>query len=164
MQSAFPDLDDTSRDGSEMALIVRLNGESLAIPVRQVHEVINAIPRTRVPNANAIAPWLINVRGAVVPLVDVRRRLRMPPRESDDGRIVVIELPHGNETHRLALLADAVEEVMEIDPSAIEPVPPQGAPWPEKFVKGTIRREGDLVLILETETLFEPDQGLQPQT
>ena len=148
--------------GLEMSLIVRLNGESLAIPVRLVHEVIHAIPRTRVPNATAMAPWLINVRGAVVPLVDVRRRLRMPPREPDDGRIVVLDIPRGAESHRLALLADGVEEVMEIDPARIEPLPLKGAPWPIEFVRGSIRRDGDLVLILDPESLFEPETGSRP--
>jgi len=153
------DPQDLQENGPEMSLIVRLNGEQLAIPVRHVHEVIHTIPRTRVPNANAMAPWLINVRGAVVPLVDVRRRLRMPPRENDDGRIVVLDLSTGAESLRLALLADGVDEVMEIDPSQIEPLPPKGAPWPPEFVKGSVRRNGDLVLILETESLFAPDVG-----
>jgi len=151
-----------AESGLEMSLIVRLNGESLAIPVRHVHEVIHTIPRTRVPNATAMAPWLINVRGAVVPLVDVRRRLKMPPRDHDDGRIVVLDIPRGNESHRLALLADGVEEVMEIDPARIEPLPLKGAPWPVEFVRGSIRRNGDLVLILETESLFEPETGSHP--
>ena len=162
MQSTFPDLDDGGRDGGEMSLIVRLNGESLAIPVRHVHEVINAIPRTRVPGANAIAPWLINVRGAVVPLVDIRRRLRMPHRESDDGRIVVLDLPRGSESLRLALLADAVEEVLVFDPAKIEPLPARGAPWPTDYVRGSIRRDEDLVLIIETAALFEPDASTSP--
>ncbi|NBZ86721.1 chemotaxis protein CheW [Stagnihabitans tardus] len=158
---ALPPMDETET-GPEMSLILRLNGESLAIPVRHVHEVINAIPRTRVPNASAMAPWLINVRGAVVPLVDVRRRLKMPPRDHDDGRIVVLDIPRGAESHRLALLADGVEEVMEIDPLRIEPLPPRGAPWPIEFVRGSIRRDGDLVLILEPESLFEPETGSRP--
>lgn len=152
----IPDPQDT---GPEMSLIVRLNGETLAIPVRHVHEVINTIPRTRVPNANAMAPWLINVRGAVVPLVDVRRRLRMPPRDSDEGRIVVLDLSRGAEPLRLALLTDGVDEVMEIDPSQVEPLPQKGAPWPGHYVRGSVRRDGDLVLILETESLFAPDPG-----
>lgn len=153
---------DAEAEGPEMSLIVRLNGESLAIPVRHVHEVIHTIPRTRVPNANPMAPWLINVRGAVVPLVDVRLRLRMPPRDDDDGRIVVLDLPRGTESHRLALLADGVEEVMEIDPARIEPLPPRGAPWPAEFVRGSIRHENQLVLIIEPASLFEPDPSSPP--
>lgn len=155
-------LTDDTETGPEMSLIVRLNGESLAIPVRHVHEVIHTIPRTRVPNAKSMAPWLINVRGAVVPLVDVRKRLRMPPRDSDDGRIVVLDLSRGSENLRLALLTDWVDEVTEIDPAEIEPLPPNGAPWPGEFVRGSIRRNGDIVLILETESLFKPESASAP--
>lgn len=159
--SSNPNLDD-GETGLEMSLIVRLNGEAFAIPVRHVHEVIHEIPRTRVPNAGGLAPWLINVRGAVVPLVDVRRRLCMPPHDGDDGQIVVLDLPRGNESHRLALLADGVEEVMEIDPARIEALPLRGAPWPAEYVRGSVRRNGDLVLIIETESLFEPDPSSPP--
>lgn len=154
-----PEADDSTAD---MALIVRLNGEALALPVRHVHEVIHEIPRTRVPGAPTMAPWLINVRGAVVPLIDVRQRLRMPPRAVDGGRIVVLDLAQGGDMHRLALLADDVEEVVEIDARRIEPLPPRGAPWPAEFVKGAIRRDGDFVLILDTETLFVPAPGPVP--
>ena len=98
----------------------------------------------------------------MVPLVDIRRRLRMPHRESDDGRIVVLDLPRGSESLRLALLADAVEEVMEIDPAKIEPLPAHGAPWPTDYVRGSIRRDEDLVLIIETAALFEPDASTSP--
>lgn len=160
MQQA-PNLDE-GENGLEMSLIVRLNGEAFAIPVRHVHEVIHEIPRTRVPNAGGLAPWLINVRGSVVPLVDVRHRLRMPPRLGDAGQIVVLDLPRGDENHRLALLADGVEEVMEIDPSQIEALPQRGAPWPIEYVRGSVRRNGDLVLIIETESLFEPDPSSPP--
>ncbi len=147
------------QDGPEMSLIIRLNGEQLAIPVRYVHEVIHTIPRTRVPKAAAMAPWLVNVRGAVVPMIDVRRRLCMPPRDGDDGRIVVLNLDHGAEPLRLALLTDGVDEVMEIDPVEVEPLPPKGAPWPPEFVRGSVRRNGGLVLILNPDNLFEPDPG-----
>ena len=61
----------------ETVLILRLSGETFGIPVGLVHEIIDPIPITRVPNASAFAPGLINVRGGVVALLDIRQRLCM---------------------------------------------------------------------------------------
>lgn len=144
---------------NSIALIIRLCGESLAIPVAHVHEVIDPIPRTRVPRASSFAPWLINVRGAVVPLIDVRQRLRMPVSRANEGRIVVLDIAVGAEIYRLAMLADDVQEVIEIDPSAVEPLPEHGSPWPANYVTGALRRGDDLILLLEPENLFRPEQA-----
>jgi purine-binding chemotaxis protein CheW len=156
-----PDLSASSEgDTNSMALVLRLCGESLAIPVCQVHEVIDPIRRTRVPRAPAFAPWLINVRGSVVPLVDIRRRLRMSTVSDGAGRMVVLDVARGGERQRLAMLADSVEEVLDIDSATIEPLPEQGSPWPPAYVTGALRRDGDLVLMLDTDALFRPDADL----
>ena len=146
-------------DSSAIALIIRVCGEALAIPVSHVHEVIDPIPRTRVPRASSFAPWLINVRGAVVPLVDVRERLRMPVSSENQGRIVVLDIAVGAETYRLAMLADDVQEVVDIDPAAIEDLPENGSPWPANYVTGALRRGDDLILLLDPENLFRPEQA-----
>lgn len=144
---------------NSIALIIRVCGEALAIPVSHVHEVIDPIPRTRVPRASAFAPWLINVRGAVVPLVDVRQRLRMPVHTANEGRVVVLDITLGADSFRLAMLADEVQEVIDIDPAAVEPLPENGSPWPANYVTGALRRGDDLILMLEPENLFRPEQA-----
>ncbi|WP_444452343.1 chemotaxis protein CheW [Rhodobacter capsulatus] len=146
-------------EANSIALIIRVCGEALAIPVSHVHEVIDPIPRTRVPRASAFAPWLINVRGAVVPLVDVRQRLRMPVSHVNQGRIVVLDIALGVEAFRLAMLADEVQEVVDIDPAAIESLPENGSPWPSNYVTGALRRGDDLILLLDPENLFRPEQA-----
>lgn len=152
----------SGRAETEMALIVRLGGEALALPVAEVHEVIAPVPSTAVPFASAFAPSLLNVRGSVVPLIDLRQRLRMAATTGTPGRIVVMDMPRDGGTIRLALGADAVEEVLEIDPSRIDPLPEGGAPWPETYVRGTLRRGDDMLLVLATEPLFRPEGGAHP--
>jgi purine-binding chemotaxis protein CheW len=142
----------------EMLLIFRLSGEAFAISVAWVHEILDPMPTTAVPNAPAFAPALINVRGAIAPLIDIRQRLRMPPAApAADARVIVLELPVAGAPTRLAIMADAVEEVIEADTAALETIPELGARWPEQFVKGVARRGETLVVLLETETLFRPD-------
>ncbi|MGY6634405.1 MAG: chemotaxis protein CheW [Alkalilacustris sp.] len=145
----------------EMMLIFRLSGEAFAISVSWVHEILDPIPVAQVPNAPAFAPALVNVRGAIAPLIDIRQRLRMPPAASSaTARLIVLELPVMNTPTRLAIMADAVEEVIETDTATLEPVPDLGARWPEQFVKGVARHGDGLVILLDTETLFHPTAHL----
>lgn len=142
----------------EMLLIFRLSGEVFAISVTCVHEILDPMPRTEVPNAPAFAPALINVRGAVAPLIDIRQRLRMKPvAPGSDARIIVLELPVNGAPTKLALTADSVDEVIEADLAALEAIPDLGARWPEIYVKGVARHGDGLVILLDTETLFRPD-------
>ncbi|RGP38600.1 chemotaxis protein CheW [Pseudotabrizicola alkalilacus] len=144
----------------EMMLIFRLSGNVFALPVGEVHEILDPMPTTSVPNAPAFAPALINVRGAIAPLIDIRQRLRMPTVPADDhARIIVLELPVNGVATRLAILADAVEEVIETDRAALKPVPELGARWPEQYVIGVARYGDTLVILLDTDTLFRPDAG-----
>ncbi len=142
----------------EMLLIFRLSGEVFAISVTCVHEILDPMPRTEVPNAPAFAPALINVRGAVAPLVDIRQRLRMKAvPASEDARVIVLELPVNGAATKLAMIADSVDEVIEADLATLEAIPDLGARWPEIYVKGVARHNDGLVVLLDTETLFRPD-------
>ena len=142
----------------EMLLVFRLSGEVFALAVTSVNEILDPMPRTEVPNAPAFAPALINVRGAVAPLIDIRQRLRMQPAPaSEDARVIVLELPVNGAPTKLAMFADSVDEVIEADLGALESVPELGARWPEIYVKGVVRHGGGLVVILDAETLFRPD-------
>lgn len=145
------------RAGAGLVLTFRLNGETFAIDVERVHEIIDPLPVTRVPRADPFVPSLINVRGAIVPVVDVRGRLGM--RAADDGcerRFVVIETMVDDSSTRLALVVDGVSEVVEIADGAIEEIPELGARWPTEFIRGIAMRGEELVVLLNTQTLFRP--------
>lgn len=143
---------------SEMLLIFRLSGEAFAIAVTWVHEILDPIAVTVVPNAAAFAPALVNVRGAIVPLIDIRQRLRMAPvTPGATARLIVLELPVSGVPTRLAIMTDAVEEVAETDLSVLESIPDLGARWPEHYVRGVARIGDGLAILLDTETLFRPD-------
>lgn len=148
-----------SRTGqSEMVLIFRLSGEAFAISVRRVHEILDPIPVTVVPNATDFAPALVNVRGAIVPLIDIRHRLRMPAAfPGSTARLVVLELPVAGVPTRLAIMTDAVEEVVETNLASLETIPDLGARWPEQYVQGVARIGDGLAVLLNTDNLFCPD-------
>ncbi|MEL0436092.1 chemotaxis protein CheW [Phycobacter sp. K97] len=148
------DMDVTS---SDLLLIFRLEGEAFALSVSWVHEILDAQPWAPVPNSGPFAPGLINVRGAVVPVIDIRYRLGLPPAGPDlTGRMIVFEHVIDCVSHKLAFNADSVEQVIEYDLSSLEPVPPLGTSWPQDCLRGVVRHDEELVILLETETTFAP--------
>jgi purine-binding chemotaxis protein CheW len=142
-------------DGS--LLVFRLDEEAFAIGVGAVHEILDAQVPTPVPNADAFAPGVINVRGVVVPVVDIRCRLGMgAAADPARARVIVVEVEIDGAAQKLAFAADAVEDVIEADLHAVERVPELGAVWPQAYLRGAVRRAGELVILLNAETLFHP--------
>lgn len=135
----------------------RLTGELFALPVEQVQEILDPLPVTRVPRAEPFAPGLVNVRGSVVPVVDLHRRLGLPTvGASGESRLVVLDLEIAETSTKVAFLADGVEQVLEIEGSAIEPVPDIGLSFAPRYLSGIAQRDGDLMILLRPDTVFEP--------
>jgi len=146
---------ETSR--SFMALTLELNGELFAVEVANVHEVIDPVPPTLVPNADPFAPGLINARGAVVPVLDLQHRLGMPRTErTPDTRYVILESMIADDRTKFALVADSVHEVIEIEERQIQPAPELGLRWPPEFIRGIAQRGDNLLIFLNTQTAFQP--------
>ena len=160
METETLDSEDTK---TGMLLIFRLDGEAFAISVTWVHEILDSQVPTPVPNAGPLAPGLINVRGVVVPVIDIRYRLDLAPAPAvTSGRTIVFEHPIDGTPQKLAFSADSVEQVIEYDLSSIERVPDLGAVWPQNYLRGAIRHNSELIVLLETETIFAPttDRGV----
>lgn len=130
------------------ALILHLHDEAFAIPARQVREILEMVPVTRVPGAPACLDGVINVRGRIVPLADLRVLFGMPCAPADvHTRIVVLEVTLDGDAVTVGMLADAVRDVTAMDPATVEPPPRVGMRWPVEFVSG-IARHGDRFVVL----------------
>lgn len=141
-----------------MALTFELRNELFAIAVAHVHEVIDPLPITTVPNADPFAPGLINARGAVVPVLDLQHRLGMERGErTSDTRFVVLETVIDDDRTKFAIIADGVHEVVELDGAAIQPAPELGMKWPAEFIRGIVQRDETLIILLNADTAFHTD-------
>ncbi len=139
-------------------LVFRLEGEAFGLSVDPVHEILDLPEITPVPNAGPFAPGLVNVRGVVVPVLDIRHRLRMPAgAPGPAARIIVLEHEIDGAACRLAFVADAVEDVVEADAATLDRMPEIGARWPPACIAGAIRHDSDLVVLLEPAALFAPE-------
>ena len=148
---------DLQADAPHTALTFTLEGETFAIPVRHVSEILDPMPVTRTPNADPFAPGLINVRGVIAPFIDLRQRLGMKPAApGESARVLVLDLVVEGEPTKVAMLADDVDDITETAASDLEAVPELGVRWPVEFIKGVAKKDGALVILLDVETAFAP--------
>ncbi|WP_291390458.1 chemotaxis protein CheW [Devosia sp.] len=138
------------------ALTLRLDDELFAIRAESVREILDLVPVTDVPNASPFAAGLINVRGRVVPLANLKVAFGMPEQAADqDTRIVVIETEIEGEPSIVGILADKVYDVTDIEPTAIEDAPRVGMRWRPDYVRGIGKRRGEFIIIPDMQRIFE---------
>jgi purine-binding chemotaxis protein CheW len=149
-----------STDTHMTALTIRLEDELFAVEASRVREILDLVPITQVPNASAFVRGLINVRGRVVPLADLRVMFGMAqPEPDEDTRIVVMEIDIEGEPTIAGILADKVHDVTDIEASSIEEAPKVGMRWRPEFVAGIGKRNGGFIIIPNLERIFETQGG-----
>ena len=144
-----------SGDHALEVLTLALDGEMFALDAGMVREILDLVPITEVPNARAFVGGLINVRGKVVPLADLRVKFGMevkPP--TIDTRIVVIEVDLRGEPAIVGILADKVYEVTEVAAAALEETPRIGMRWRSDFIRCVGKRGSDFIIILDIERVI----------
>ena len=142
--------------GSMKALTLRLQDELFAVEAGSVREILDLVPITEVPNASPFVNGLINVRGRVVPLADLRVMFGMDrPEPDEDTRIVVMEVDIDGEPTVAGILADKVHDVTDIESASIEEAPKVGMRWRPDFIKGIGKRNGGFIIIPDLGRIFE---------
>ena len=145
---------DNANDPIE-ALTFDLHGETFALEAGLVREVLDPLPETAVPGAPPFVGAVINFRGRVIPLVDLRVAFELDaPPPTIDSRIVVIEHPLDGEPTLIGLRADKVHEVTAIDRAVTEDAPRVGLKWRADFIRFLARRNGDVIVIPDLEQIF----------
>jgi len=134
-----------------------LDGELYAVSVSQVREVLEYNTITKLPRTEAFMKGLINLRGKGVPVIDLRTKFSMPEKEvTKDTSIIVLEV--GGEGLVVGAMADAVQEVVELDEADIEPAPRLGSRLDAEFMAGIGRKDEGFVVILNTDRIFDEEE------
>jgi purine-binding chemotaxis protein CheW len=138
-----------------VVLSLELQDEAFAIPASQVHEILDPVPVTAVPGADPAVNGLINVRGRVVPLADLRLLFDMPQQQAGaDARIVVIEVEIDDDPITIGIRADKVNEVTELAAASLEATPRIGLRWEPEFITCIGKRNGAFVAVLDMGRIF----------
>lgn len=145
-------------------LTFMLGDEVFALDVAAVREILEYSSVTTVPQTPEFMRGVINLRGSVVPVIDLRLKFGMPPTEQTVNTcIIVTEVNMGDETILLGALADAVQEVSEMEPGQIEAAPRIGTNLRTDFIKGMGKQDGNFVMILDIDKLFNPGDAADIQ-
>jgi purine-binding chemotaxis protein CheW len=143
------------QSGAMQVVMIGLGEEKFALDAGLVREIIDPVPVTKVAGARAFVPSVINVRGNVIPLADLRIRFGMPQLEaSADTRIVVIELELDGEPVLVGVTADKVYEVTEILQTDVQQTPRVGMHWKPEFIRFIAKWREEFVIVPNMERIL----------
>jgi purine-binding chemotaxis protein CheW len=141
--------------GAMQVVMIGLGEEKFALDAGLVREIIDPVPVTKVAGARSFVPSVINVRGNVIPLADLRIRFGMPQLgDSADTRIVVIELDLDGEPVLVGLTADKVYEVTEISQTDVQQTPRVGMHWKPEFIRFIAKWREEFVIVPNMERIL----------
>ncbi|HEC18526.1 MAG TPA: chemotaxis protein CheW [Gammaproteobacteria bacterium] len=140
-------------------LTFTLGGEVYAIEILSIREIIDYGNLTTVPMMPAFIRGVINLRGSVVPVVDLAARFDGEPAGiTKRTGIIIIEIPDGETTLNIGAIVDGVNEVLEIPPGDIEPAPSFGARIRTDFIKGMGKVDGKFLVLLDVANVLSIDE------
>jgi len=140
-------------------LTFKLGDEVFGIDVAKVREVLDFTTITKVPRTPDFMSGVINLRGNVVPVVDLRLCFEMSKTEKTVNTcIVVVEVILEGESTIIGALADSVEEVIDLEPDQIEPAPKIGTQIRTDFIKGMGKRDAQFIMILDIDRVFSAEE------
>jgi len=136
-------------------LTFSLGTEEYGIVITKVREIIGILEITAVPHTPDFIKGVINLRGRVIPIVELRMRFGMESKAYDDRTcIIVVDVPGPNGTVQVGMLVDSVSEVMNIAPQDIEPPPDFGVTTDAENIIGMGKIKGKLKILLDVDRVI----------
>lgn len=138
----------------EKYLMFFLNDEFYGIPILKVNEIIGLMEITHVPRTPDFMKGIINLRGKIIPIMDLRLKFNMSERAYDEQTcIIIVEIPIHGEKHFIGIVVDKVAEVVSINNTDIEAPPEYGQDEHESFLIGVGKVKDKVVMLLEIEMI-----------
>src|SRR5512136_2975666 len=143
------------REQTTQYLTFKLSDEVFALDIGKVREVLDFTSVTKVPQTPDFMRGVINLRGNVVPVVDLRLKFGMQMTEKSVNTCVIIaEVELDGETVQLGAMADSVQEVLDLEPEHIEPPPRLGTKLNTEFIRGMGKHNDQFIIILDIDKVF----------
>jgi len=139
--------------GSEPLRLVSFNvgDEQFAVDILRVQEINRMMELTQVPQSPPGVCGVINLRGRIVPVLDLRSRFGLEPSErNDESRIIVVDVRGST----VGFIVDAVHQVLQIDPKIVEPSPSASSSPDGNYIQGVAKLEGTLLILLDLDLLM----------
>lgn len=145
---------------NEIKLVVfKLGEEEFGAPIQQVYEILRYVEITRVPRAPRFIEGVVNLRGRIIPILDLRRRFDLPlnAMPQNKQRIMEVEV----EGQILGMIVDQVTEVVRVPVDAIEPPPPMVADIAGEYLSGVVKLPGRLLIMLNFDRILSEQETQQ---
>ena len=142
--------------GNDLIRLVsfKVGSEQFAVDILRVQEINRMMELTQVPQSPAGVCGVINLRGRIVPVIDLRTRLGIEVSEqSDASRIIVVEIQGST----VGFIVDAVHQVLQIDPRIIEPTPQITSGQDTSYIQGVAKLDDTLMILLDLDKLISPE-------
>ncbi len=132
-------------------VVFSIGKELYGVGIDAVHEIVKVPDITEVPDAPAFLQGVINLRGKIVPVVDLRKRMNLEGKEkTKSSRVLITE----NDGRLIGLLVDAVSEVLKVPPEAVEAPPEMISSVGVEYITGVAKVEGSLIILLNLKKVF----------
>src|SRR5690606_17599876 len=142
----------------EQLVVFRIMNEEFGVPIQRVREIIKVPHITHLPHSAAYVEGVINLRGDVLPVINLRRRFGLSAEEKDDNtRIMIVEYGSG----QVGLVVDAVTEVLRIPKDAIGPPPAHVAGLRTELIAGIGKLEDRLLILLDPDQLLTSEDEIR---
>jgi purine-binding chemotaxis protein CheW len=152
-------MDNTSISEQRPYLTFKLADEMFGVDVGQVREILDYVKITKVPQTPDFMKGVINLRGSVVPVVDMRLKFSMEEAQKTvDTCIVVLEIKIEGDINILGVLVDSVQEVFNLEPNEIEPAPQIGTSLKTNFIKGMGKHDDQFIILLNIDQIFSSEE------
>ncbi len=143
-------------------LTFSLGNENYAVRVKNVREVLEVVTITHVPGMPSFMKGVLNLRGRVVPVIDLRKKFGMNDSERTvETSIIIMEIEGTDETVQIGVFVDSVHEVIEIHPEKIEPAPTMGMNLKTGYMEGMCEHEGSFLILLNINQILSTDELVQ---
>lgn len=141
--------------GGVQLVTFRLGHEQFAVPIGEVQEIVRLPEVTPVPEAPWCVEGVINLRGRIIPVLDLGKRLRLPDRpRTSKTRILIVEA----DRRQVGLIVDAASQVLRLPEGAIEPPPPMVNGIGVEYITGVGKLGDQLVVLLDLGRVLHPDE------
>ncbi len=147
-------VDDSGEERDELQLVAfKVGTEEFSVPILNVQEIIRMSEITRVPQTSRFVGGVINLRGRVIPIIDLRQRFGVPCNDgmNGGGRIIVVN----SNGKVVGLIVDSVSEIMRLDASTIEPPPDFMGTVKSDYIDGVGKLKDRLIILLNLEKVLE---------
>ncbi len=138
-------------------LTFKLAAEEYGVQILKVQEIIKMMTITKVPRTPDFIQGVINLRGKVIPIIDLRLKFAMPHQDlTDKTCIIVVQVPAPGTSITMGLIVDEVSEVLDIPAADIEPTPSFGASVDTRFMLGMAKMKDGVKILLDIDRVLSP--------